>query len=115
MEEKLTNSACPAKEKFAGRVDCRRGFTPRWGANRDETVFEDPDSFILNRPNIREHVAFGVGPHRCAGSALARLELRVMMEELLARTSRFTVAGDIVPTRFPEIGALSVPLTLEPR
>lgn len=84
-------------------------------ANRDETVFENPDQFILNRPNIREHVAFGVGAHRCAGSALARLELRVMMEELLARTSRFEVTGEITPTRFPEIGALSVPLSLTPR
>jgi cytochrome P450 len=84
-------------------------------ANRDPTIFEDPETFILNRPNIGEHVAFGVGAHRCAGSALARLELQIMLEELLARTSAFEVDGEILPTRFPEIGALSVPLRLEPR
>lgn len=84
-------------------------------ANRDPSIFENPESFILNRPNIGEHVAFGVGAHRCAGSALARLELRVMLEELLARTSHFEINGEIVPTRFPEIGALSAPLKLLPR
>lgn len=84
-------------------------------ANRDPSVFEDPESFILNRPNIDQHVAFGAGAHRCAGSALARLELQVMLEELLARTETFAVDGEVKPTRFPEIGALSVPLTLTPR
>lgn len=81
-------------------------------ANRDPSVFEDPDTFILDRANIGEHVAFGVGAHRCAGSALARLELQIMLEELLARTSAFAVDGEIRPTRFPEIGALTVPLRL---
>lgn len=84
-------------------------------ANRDPTIFEDPETFILNRPNIGEHVAFGVGAHRCAGSALARLELQVMLEELLARTAAFAVDGEVRPTRFPEIGALSVPLRLDGR
>lgn len=83
-------------------------------ANRDESVFENPDEFVLNRPNIHEHLAFGAGPHRCAGSALARLEIRVMLEELLARTSLIELAGQPTPTRFPEIGALNVPLRLTP-
>ncbi len=84
-------------------------------ANRDPSIFENPADFVLNRPNIGEHVAFGVGAHRCAGSALARLELQVMLEELLARTSSFALDGDIRPTRFPEIGALTVPLKLAGR
>lgn len=80
-------------------------------ANRDDAVFPDADQFILNRPNIRDHIAFGVGPHRCAGVNLARMELRVMIEELLAATpGGFELAGEIRPTRMPEIGALSVPL-----
>ena len=77
-------------------------------ANRDETVFERADQFILNRPNIRESLAFGRGPHNCPGAALARLQLRVALEELLARTTHLEIAGPIIPTRMPEIGVLSV-------
>jgi cytochrome P450 len=79
-------------------------------ANRDEAVFENPDEFVLNRPNIADHLAFGMGPHVCLGVPLARLELRVAIEELLKCTRGFELAGEIKPTRFPEIGALSVPL-----
>jgi cytochrome P450 len=42
-------------------------------ANRDPTVFEDPDKFILNRPNIAMHLGFGRGRHRCVGQPLAKL------------------------------------------
>lgn len=80
-------------------------------ANRDEAVFEDPAAFRLDRPNTKESVAFGRGPHMCPGAPLARLELRVALEELLAHTpGGFRLDGAIVPTRFPEIGALRVPL-----
>ncbi|HEU4623873.1 MAG TPA: cytochrome P450 [Steroidobacteraceae bacterium] len=80
-------------------------------ANRDETVFERPDEFDLSRPNLREHLAFGHGPHHCPGAGLARLQLRVTLEELLARTRELQLVGPIKPTRCPEIGALSVPVT----
>jgi len=80
-------------------------------ANRDDDVFEDASSFRLDRPNMKDSVAFGRGPHMCLGAALARLEMRVALEELLAHTPRgFSLSGPIVPTRFPEIGALRVPL-----
>jgi cytochrome P450 len=80
-------------------------------ANRDEAVFEHADQFDMNRPNIDQHLAFGMGPHMCAGMPLARLELRVAIEELLKSTPRgFELAGEPTQTRFPEIGALSVPL-----
>lgn len=79
-------------------------------ANRDEEVFEQPECFKLDRANMRESVAFGRGPHMCMGASLARLELTVAIEELLAATRGFSLNGEIVPTRFPEIGAISVPL-----
>jgi len=83
-------------------------------ANRDESVFPDPDSFKLGRPNIEEHLAFGRGPHHCVGAALARLQLRVAMEELLRVTERIELNGAVQCTRMPEIGALSVPVVLRP-
>ena len=57
-------------------------------ANRDPTVFKDADQFIIDRAENR-HVAFGLGIHRCAGSNLARLELRVAIEEFIKRYPRF--------------------------
>jgi cytochrome P450 len=42
-------------------------------ANRDPEVFEEPDAFILNRENIKLHLGFGKGRHRCAGMPLARM------------------------------------------
>jgi cytochrome P450 len=77
-------------------------------ANRDETVFEDASEFRWDRER-KDHLAFGRGPHNCAGAPMARLELRIFLEELLRMTSRFEVAGEIRPTRWPEYGALSVP------
>lgn len=82
-------------------------------ANRDEEVFEDAATFRLDRPNMRDSVAFGRGAHMCVGASLARLELVVALEELLARTRGFELAGTVRPTRFPEIGALAVPLRFE--
>jgi len=58
------------------------------GANRDPAVFENPDAVVLDR-SINRHVAFGAGIHRCAGSNLARMELRVAIESWLARIPEF--------------------------
>jgi cytochrome P450 len=60
-------------------------------ANRDPDEFENPDDVILDRAHNR-HVAFGSGIHRCAGSNLARMELRVAIEEWLARIPEFHLA-----------------------
>jgi cholest-4-en-3-one 26-monooxygenase len=64
-------------------------------ANRDEEVFPEPDRFDVTRqPN--DHVAFGAGgPHFCLGANLARLEIRVLLEELLARPYEVEVAGPV--------------------
>ncbi|MBK8629468.1 MAG: cytochrome P450 [Sphingomonadales bacterium] len=84
-------------------------------ANRDERVFDDPESFRLDRPNMKDSLAFGRGTHMCPGAALARMQLTVALETLLAGTGSITAAGPVIPTRMPEIGALSVPLNLVPR
>src|SRR5208283_1988984 len=61
-------------------------------SNRDETRYEDPDRFELRRN--AEHQAFGAGGrHFCLGTALARLELKVMIEETLKRFPRVEIAG----------------------
>ena len=51
-------------------------------ANRDPSVFEDPERFDIQRRNARDHLAFGHGSHICLGAPLARLEARVVIEEL---------------------------------
>lgn len=82
-------------------------------ANRDADVFDDPDSFRLDRPNMKDSLAWGRGPHMCVGAALGRLELEVALDELLSAAPGFALAGEPKPTRFPEIGALSVPVAFE--
>jgi len=65
------------------------------GANRDPEAFDRADEVVLDRA-VNRHVAFGSGIHRCAGSNLARMELRVALEEWLARIPEFRLAGDEV-------------------
>jgi hypothetical protein len=60
-------------------------------ANRDERVWERPDVFDLDRPWPTHHVGFGHGIHVCLGAALARLEMRVSLEEFLARAPGFEI------------------------
>ena len=71
-------------------------------ANRDERVFDDPDDYDVTRAN-NHHVAFGFGTHFCLGASLARLELRVLFEELLRRFPRWRLVDpqpEIVPATF---------------
>lgn len=64
-------------------------------ANRDPRRWENPLTFDLNRPQLREHVAFGRGAHVCAGSPLARVEVRVILEHFLEQTSEITLDESI--------------------
>jgi cytochrome P450 family 142 subfamily A polypeptide 1 len=69
-------------------------------ANQDESVFGEPHAFDVGRdPN--PHVAFGFGTHFCLGAALARLEIRVMFEELLPRLGNLRLAAGTTPERIP--------------
>jgi cytochrome P450 len=56
-------------------------------ANRDPRRWDKPQELILDRPKIKEHVAFGRGKHVCAGAPLARVEVRVIIEKFLEQTS----------------------------
>jgi cytochrome P450 family 150 subfamily A5 len=61
-------------------------------ANRDPRRFPDPTRFELDRPNSREHLAFGRGIHACPGGPLARSEARVAVQRFLERTSSITIS-----------------------
>ena len=83
--------------------------------NRDETVFEEPDKLIIDRPNARAHVAFGFGVHRCMGNRLAEMQLRVLWEEIMQRFHTVEVVGEVVrnPNNFIR-GIRDVPVRLHP-
>ena len=82
-------------------------------ANRDEREFDDPDEFRWNRP-IRRHLAFGQGQVFCPGNHLARLEGRILVEELLARIPNYEIDLDAArrpPSSF-QWGWRTVPLVV---
>lgn len=60
-------------------------------ANRDETQFEDPDRFDIERKNAREQIAFGRGVHVCVGAPLARREMEIGFRDLLTRLGPFSI------------------------
>jgi cytochrome P450 len=84
-------------------------------SNRDETRYEDPDRFDLRRN--AEHQAFGAGGrHFCLGTALARLELRILLEETLRRYPQIALAGVPVPVQALFLNQLkSLPVRLSQR
>jgi len=110
LAEDTEISGCPLK---AGeRVALLLG-----SANRDADVFENPDVYDLDRPDKRRHIAFGTGDHGCAGRHLARLELRIVFERLLARIPDFEMDGEPCVS-FPGgmvYGLSSLPLRFSPQ
>ncbi|MEA2496160.1 MAG: hypothetical protein QOJ29_4071, partial [Thermoleophilaceae bacterium] len=83
-------------------------------SNRDETRYEDPDRFDVERNP--DHQAFGAGGrHFCLGAALARLELKIMLEEILKRFPNMEIVGDSRYVESPFINQLkTLPVVLEP-
>jgi cytochrome P450 len=81
-------------------------------ANRDPQAFPDADKVVLDR-QINRHVAFGAGIHRCAGSNLARMELRVAIEEWLRRIPEFDLdpSGEVTWAGGQVRGPRSIPVT----
>ena len=64
-------------------------------ANRDPRRWEDPQALTLNRPRIKEHLAFGRGAHVCAGAPLARVEVRMILEKFLEHTAKIELVDEI--------------------
>jgi len=96
--------------EFHGRrIEKGQRITIVWpAANRDGRAFEEPTSFRWDRDQLR-NLLYGSGIHACPGAPLARLELRLLLEQLLAATDRFEPAGDPPqPATFPIGGYASV-------
>lgn len=68
-------------------------------ANRDEDVFDDPDSIRVDRQNARRHLSFGYGIHRCVGARVAELQLVTLLEEMAKRRLRVNLLQE--PVRVP--------------
>jgi cytochrome P450 len=69
-------------------------------ANRDEAAYHHADQVRLDRPRPRQHVGFGWGIHLCIGAPLARMEAKIAIETLLARTTRFSLDLGQLPLRY---------------
>jgi len=84
-------------------------------ANRDREVFgADADAFVIDRPSASRHLSFGSGEHLCLGAALARLEARVMFEELLPRLDGLRFDGEVEPLRSLQINGIQrMPVVFE--
>lgn len=88
------------------------------GANRDPSIFSDPNSFLVERENARRNLSFGYGAHHCLGAALARLEAEAVWEHLLNRfpdVEKWKINGEFKIKRGRVIRGLdSLPLQLGP-
>jgi cytochrome P450 len=74
-----------------------------WGsANRDEDVFADAERFDVERPNVKNHMAFGSAAHFCLGAPLGRMEATVAYERIFARLSNLRFAGGATDIRNQE-------------
>jgi cytochrome P450 len=83
--------------------------------NRDERFMQDPDAFIIDRPDVRRHLSFGFGIHRCMGNRLAELQLRILWEEILRRFARIEVMGEPQRTVSTFVhGFTALPVQLHP-
>ena len=83
-------------------------------ANRDESVFDDPFRFDIGRDDVREHLAFGIGPHRCIGATLARLQLNTFFEKFLPWVELLELDGDVEYSKTTFVSTFkSLPIRLE--
>ena len=83
-------------------------------ANVDPGFWTNPDVFDIDRANKAQHLAFGRGQHSCPGAPLGRMQIRVVLEELLMRTSSFCVAGPVERLAWPRLSVERLPLRFAP-
>lgn len=87
-----------------------------YSGNRDEDVFENADVVDMDRKNVRRHLSFGFGIHRCLGMRLAELQLKVLWEEILNRWERIEIVEK--PTRVLSSfvnGYAEMPVVIHPK
>ena len=104
-----------AVEIGSRKIGARERISLMWvSANRDARVFEDPQAFRLDR-DPAANLLYGKGIHVCPGAPLARIEMRVVMEELLGRTTRFSLMPGKPPTVavYPASGFAVLPMRIE--
>lgn len=83
--------------------------------NRDETVIDRANEFLIDRDNPRQHLSFGFGLHRCMGNRLAEMQLRIVWEEILKRFDKVEVVGEPVRVRSNFVaGFLELPVRVHP-
>jgi cytochrome P450 len=104
--------------EFGGKTIRTGDLVVMWyvSGNRDDSVIEDPDNYIIERPRPRMHMSFGFGIHRCVGNRLAELQLTIIWEEILKRFPVIELAGE--PTRTHSVfvkGYESLPVVIPRR
>ncbi len=83
--------------------------------NRDETKIDRPDEFLIDRANVRNHLSFGFGIHRCMGNRLAEMQLRIVWEEIMKRFHYVEVVGAPIRLKSNFVrGIVDLPVKLHP-
>ena len=101
-----------------GTVIPKGGRVVLWyvSGNRDADAIPNASEFIIDRPNVRNHLSFGMGIHRCMGNRLAEMQLRIVWEEILERFEGIEVVGPAVRTCNSFVrGYHELPVRLHPR
>ena len=84
--------------------------------NRDETVIDRANEFLIDRPKARQHLSFGFGIHRCMGNRVGEMQVRILWEEILKRFDRIEVVGDVKrPLSNFVMGITQLPVVLYPK
>ncbi|UPT63135.1 MAG: cytochrome P450 [Hyphomonadaceae bacterium JAD_PAG50586_4] len=82
--------------EFGGKLIKKHDKVVMWyvSGNRDEEVIANPNDFDIERENVRRHLSFGFGIHRCVGNRLGEMQLRIVWEEILKRFDHIEVVGE---------------------